>query len=84
MSKNLQAEIRQIVPVASIQIVNGEWADEWTGKAKSRIWASIDRRQRAVCIVSQSTAGDEQRSGGLGAQLEILSSGLNASSENCL
>jgi hypothetical protein len=84
MNRNLQAEIREIAPVASIHTTNGVCAYGRTGKASRRICASIERRQRAVCTVSESLADWEERSGGFGAQLDTRSSGLNASSENCL
>ena len=82
LNKKLHAESSAKVPSLTMQVVNGVWWNCSVGNAKRRICASTDFRTRTVCTLMSSGMGVSR--GGVGAQLEIHSTGLNLRSDNGL
>lgn len=76
----VHAESSASVPSLTMQVVKGVWWNCRTGKAKRRIWASIARNTRMVCMFTRSGVGVS--SGGSRAQLDTFSTALNLRADN--
>ena len=71
----MHAESSASVPSLTMQVVKGVWWNCRTGKAKRRIWVSIARNTRIVCMFTRSGVGVSR--GGSRAQLDTFSTALN-------